>query len=622
MHYLYCNGEQRGPYAMEQVRSMWASGIITADTLYWNESNQEWKPVTELLAVKAESPPVPSREQSTGSSEASKVVPPPLPSPVQIKTTRPDFKEADESIAETPNTGTWDSGKPRPWRRLWAKFIDLQVLGAIPSSVVAPILFHVFSQIPISNYYLVCYWAFATAIESWLLAKFGTTPAKWLLGISVRECNGENLSSIHARQRTSSAFIRSIPLVLLFSGPLAYRDLKTKGATKWDRKNGFLVTYSSIGASRWFYAITLCVVFVLSFALGIYEVFEYAARLDRQQTSKPITIFPSTSANTSVPSVLPAVANSKQEVDEASAKRAAQNTASIAVAVRAAGYNGYWTSTQDAIRELRNGITVTANSVINGPFRIDGLPTDTGEICKYLNLDENNNLVYSPESSPQPQAQTNSAVQPHAQPSSGLHPPAQLKSDVQREFARQIAPLMFPECETSNSSLGKAITSEIARLRAADSGELHSDDAPLSITGRMADSLGIKPLMTVDDASSIVFSRWKQIRANAQPQDQPSSVAQRHDQSKFDVQREFARQIAPLLFPECENGNSPLGKAITSEIARLRAAESGELYSEDSPLSITGRMADSLGIQPLMTVDDASSIVFTRWKKIRTDAVK
>jgi hypothetical protein len=138
----------------------------------------------------------------------------------------------------------------------------------------------------------------------------------------------------------------------------------------------------------------------------------------------------------------------------------------------------------------------------------------------------------------------------------------------------------------------------------------------------MADSLGIKPLMTVDDASSIVFNRWKKNRTDAQPKAQSTSGAQTHDQSKFDVQREFATQIAVLMFPDGPNGDTPLGAAVTREIARLRTSEGGELYSEDAPLLLTGRLADSLGIEPLMTVDDAASIVFTRWKKIRTDAAK
>jgi hypothetical protein len=42
------NGEERGPYTFEQLRSMWSSGYITADTLYWQEGMAEWEPIEKL----------------------------------------------------------------------------------------------------------------------------------------------------------------------------------------------------------------------------------------------------------------------------------------------------------------------------------------------------------------------------------------------------------------------------------------------------------------------------------------------------------------------------------------------------------------------------------------------
>lgn len=34
---------------LDQIQSMWASGIITADALYWNETSSDWEPVHRLL---------------------------------------------------------------------------------------------------------------------------------------------------------------------------------------------------------------------------------------------------------------------------------------------------------------------------------------------------------------------------------------------------------------------------------------------------------------------------------------------------------------------------------------------------------------------------------------------
>ncbi len=42
--YLLIGENQKGPYAPDQIRSMWASGEITADTLYWFEGLENWFP--------------------------------------------------------------------------------------------------------------------------------------------------------------------------------------------------------------------------------------------------------------------------------------------------------------------------------------------------------------------------------------------------------------------------------------------------------------------------------------------------------------------------------------------------------------------------------------------------
>ena len=48
-HYLLLVGaEQRGPYALSQLRTMWRSGSITADSLYWQEGFEEWAPISRI----------------------------------------------------------------------------------------------------------------------------------------------------------------------------------------------------------------------------------------------------------------------------------------------------------------------------------------------------------------------------------------------------------------------------------------------------------------------------------------------------------------------------------------------------------------------------------------------
>lgn len=57
---IYHDGQERGPYTFEQLRSMWSSGQLTADTLYWQDGMTEWKPLHQLgmdMAIQPVSPP-------------------------------------------------------------------------------------------------------------------------------------------------------------------------------------------------------------------------------------------------------------------------------------------------------------------------------------------------------------------------------------------------------------------------------------------------------------------------------------------------------------------------------------------------------------------------------------
>ncbi len=62
--YFITNGdEQRGPYTISQLRSMWHSGSITASTLYWQDGLNEWVPLSTILdLLEPPAPPIQSSE--------------------------------------------------------------------------------------------------------------------------------------------------------------------------------------------------------------------------------------------------------------------------------------------------------------------------------------------------------------------------------------------------------------------------------------------------------------------------------------------------------------------------------------------------------------------------------
>ena len=48
--YLYINDSQTGPFEYDQILSMWNSGQITSDYIYWHEGMTEWQPIKTLLS--------------------------------------------------------------------------------------------------------------------------------------------------------------------------------------------------------------------------------------------------------------------------------------------------------------------------------------------------------------------------------------------------------------------------------------------------------------------------------------------------------------------------------------------------------------------------------------------
>ncbi len=51
LYYIAVGSEQKGPYALSQLQSMWRSGAITADTLYCQQGFDEWVAIASLAQI-------------------------------------------------------------------------------------------------------------------------------------------------------------------------------------------------------------------------------------------------------------------------------------------------------------------------------------------------------------------------------------------------------------------------------------------------------------------------------------------------------------------------------------------------------------------------------------------
>lgn len=60
MYYLWLKDAQSGPYTLHQVQAMWNQGQITGLTLYWQEGQAEWLPLSEIQStIENAKPPLP-----------------------------------------------------------------------------------------------------------------------------------------------------------------------------------------------------------------------------------------------------------------------------------------------------------------------------------------------------------------------------------------------------------------------------------------------------------------------------------------------------------------------------------------------------------------------------------
>jgi len=60
-YYLLINDKYQGPYTLEQIHSMWNSGSLTADTLYWTDGLKRWKSIEVLFKISS-TPPLPPKQ--------------------------------------------------------------------------------------------------------------------------------------------------------------------------------------------------------------------------------------------------------------------------------------------------------------------------------------------------------------------------------------------------------------------------------------------------------------------------------------------------------------------------------------------------------------------------------
>jgi len=107
--------------------------------------------------------------------------------------------------------------------------------------------------------------------EAFFLYIMGTTPAKWLFGIYVKNKSIANLPFDKALTRAFQVFVYgegfAIPIITIFTRFAAYRKLINTRTTSWDDYNGSIVIYEKWSTFKQIISIivTILVILILSY---------------------------------------------------------------------------------------------------------------------------------------------------------------------------------------------------------------------------------------------------------------------------------------------------------------------------------------------------------------------
>ena len=168
-----------------------------------------------------------------------------------------------------------DVAEPHPWRRYFARGIDLALVGLMVSFVQFVLLHHNLVNISKGENVLcgLAGWGLLVLIEPLLLSRFGKTAGKWCMGITVTRPDGGRLSYGEALERTAAVWLYGaglgISIVELVCNYLSYRRYTRGEELAWESGSIERFDERGIGKSVLLYAASTALSLALTLAMGL-----------------------------------------------------------------------------------------------------------------------------------------------------------------------------------------------------------------------------------------------------------------------------------------------------------------------------------------------------------------
>ncbi len=224
--YYKQDGSPQGPVALQRLLELLESGVIDRTTTVMRADGTDWHSLEQALEIAGHAPPA-----LPGSAA---IVPPERPA----------------LNAATARSAAGLDGEPHPWRRYFARMIDIVINGLAMWFLIGLVLAAVDQDTAkaITDFLDRSQTRSASAFLTLVLVMFpnalmigftGATVGKWLFGIRVTREDGQPIGVGAALWREVLVWFRGLgigfPIVTLFTLIKAYRTLKNDGRTTWDR---------------------------------------------------------------------------------------------------------------------------------------------------------------------------------------------------------------------------------------------------------------------------------------------------------------------------------------------------------------------------------------------------
>ncbi len=224
-YYLRAGGSH-GPESFGRLIDLMEEGAVDSNTLVWKEGNSDWVSLQKIIAqVGGEAPPIPGSVSS-----------------VHATATPTDS-------TSRPSVWSYDDAGPHPWRRYFARLLDI-VLGGGAMWLIVGLILSAIDQDG-SKAFLDYINKSESRIISSLLTIFlsifpsalfvgltRSSPGKLIFGIRVSAEDDAPIGLAIALHREFLIWIKGwglgLPIVSLFTLINAFKGLKRDGTTSWD----------------------------------------------------------------------------------------------------------------------------------------------------------------------------------------------------------------------------------------------------------------------------------------------------------------------------------------------------------------------------------------------------